>query len=222
MSHMYITVPFKGGFPTKRIRGTVMRALDELNGHGPGPGPDKNKKRRTTPAQAKPLRPVALASYAHTRWEDIRPDLLVHAVCWYVAMRVDAGSSEWYKAEQEPDRGCSLRRLTACHSKFEALMAAASASTSLTAHVDVANIRIMSCVDLTSRFKYLEDEDIIDGEDFGSEDEGASAAASAAAESLPKTECFDDSETDARIFKHTYDDSDLESESESDGSDGGS
>ncbi len=231
VTHMYIAVPFKGGFPTKRVRGTVMRALDALNlmplpepqahhDHGPAgtgtPGPQAPSLSRRF--KFNPLMPVALAPYACTRWEDIEPQHLLYSVKWYVTMRVDAGSRLWFRATDEA-YGCGLDRLNASYRRFEALMAAAPAS--LIAHVDVTKIRIRSCVDLTSHFQHYqtceEEEEEADAleaelpsgsEPGGSEPESASGSGSG----VPLPPSPDDSETDARIFRYRGEDMDYDTD----------
>jgi hypothetical protein len=141
VTHMYITVPFKGNFPKKRIRGIVMRALDALTPKDPS----------SPKFKFRPLMPQVLARHVNTRWEDIDPRHLADEK-WFVAMRVDAGPGAWFRVTSvDKAYGCGLDRLNACYRHFEALMAVAPAS--LSAHVDVSRIRIMSAVNLTGLFE---------------------------------------------------------------------
>ena len=136
------------------------------------------------------LRLLALATFAHTRWEDIEPHLLLQDVTWVVGMRV-AGV---------PHLGVELSRLTDAVAGFQTALH--SAGPALAEWIDLDAVRVCAATNIIHKFRYITDSDLDeedgqDDEDDGEDDgEGGDAGGDAGTEGSGP----DDAAVDRAIF----------------------
>ena len=148
---LYVAVPFRApnAFPLQAQRAMVWTEVRALSGDVV----DHDVRDHEFPA----LAPVALAPYAHTRWEDCAPKAMLSSVQWFVAMKVDSGGP-CYSSKLKNLYACSAARLAASIAAFVSLMA--KASPALREVVDVDAVLVKAGVDITPCFAYVDDWDL--------------------------------------------------------------
>lgn len=106
------------------------------------------------------LRLLALATFAHTRWEDIEPRLLLQDVEWVVGMRVSG----------VPHLGVEISRLTDAVAGFQTALH--SAGPALAEWINPDAVRVCAATNLIHKFRYITDSDLDEEEDEDDEDDG--------------------------------------------------
>ena len=133
----YVVAPLRQGLdytPRAAERDALMRTLAAAPGTRQGP-----------------LRLFALANHANTRWEDIRPTLLLHDVVWVMGVQL----------VPRPGRG-GLGVNVGAIADAMADVTAALSSAALAEWADPAAVSVWAATDLRDRFRFVDDEDLPD------------------------------------------------------------
>lgn len=136
------------------------------------------------------LRLLALATFAHTRWEDIEPHLLLQDVTWVVGVPVPV------------DRhGVDPVRLSEAVTDFQTALR--SAGSALAEWIDVDAVRVCAATNLIHKFRYMTDAELAmdDGDDDEDGEDGEDGGAGCASCASATDGGPDDAAVDRAIFR---------------------